>query len=206
MYLIPQPLSSHSVDPPDCTILCSFVPNSTPVVNEDQAIDEVGVAQPTCIVIHDEYDWEPEYQPTVKDDLLLSAPPPLFPNIFSDSAISDFPCVNPSMDVSTADHSQNTPDVSPSFDSREDKSFVENPLDSSFSFFINTEGEHSCFSSTPLHYSSNHEDANKHPEFSDHGCCDLCTSTFDHDVDSLVVNMSRPLGSDDLLVNESKTP
>ena len=86
----------------------------------------------------------------MKDDLHLSAHPPLFPEIFGDSAIFDFPCVNLSMDASTADHSQNTLDVSPSFKKREEKFFIENPLDFSSSFSENAEGEHSCFSSTPL--------------------------------------------------------
>jgi len=44
MHLLPQPPSSHSVDPLDCTLLCSSVSDSTPVVNEDQATKEVGVA------------------------------------------------------------------------------------------------------------------------------------------------------------------
>lgn len=35
----------------------------------------------------------------VKDNLLLSAPPPLFPDIYGDSIISDFPCVNQSIDA-----------------------------------------------------------------------------------------------------------
>lgn len=46
MNFLPQPMSSCSIDPSDCTVLCSYVPNSTPVVNEDQAIDRVGVAKP----------------------------------------------------------------------------------------------------------------------------------------------------------------
>lgn len=127
--LLPQPRSSCSSDPPDCIVLCSSIPVSTPVVNEDQAIDGVGVAQPTCTVIHDEYDWESEHEPMVKDDLLLSVPPPLFPDIIGDFVIPDFPCVNPSTDASTFDHLQNAPNVSTSFDSGEDKFFIEHPLD-----------------------------------------------------------------------------
>jgi len=57
----------------------------------------------------------------------------------------------------------------------------------------NTEGEHPCFSSTPLHDSSNHDDVDKHPKFFDLGCQDLSTSSSDHDVDSLIVNLSKPL-------------
>lgn len=40
------------------TLLCSSIPDSTLVVNEHQATDGVGVAQPTRVVIHEEYDWE----------------------------------------------------------------------------------------------------------------------------------------------------
>jgi len=78
VHFLPQPPSSCFGDPTDCTVLCSPILNSTLVVNEDQAIDEVGFTQPTCVVIHDEYDWEPEHQLAAKDDLLLSVPPPLF--------------------------------------------------------------------------------------------------------------------------------
>ena len=56
-----------------------------------------------------------------------------------------------------------------------------------------------------MYDSSNHEDANKHPEFSNHGCRDLRTSSFDHDFDSLV-NLSKPLVSDDLSIDEVETP
>jgi len=35
---------------------------------------------------------------------------------------------------------------------------------------------------------------------------DICTSSSYHDVDSLVVNMSKPLVSDDLPINEVETP
>ena len=50
----PQPLSQRSVDPSDCTILCSSIPNSSLVVNEDQVVDGVSVVQATCTIIHDE--------------------------------------------------------------------------------------------------------------------------------------------------------
>jgi len=53
MHLLPQPPSSCSTDPSNCTVLGSFVPDSKPVVNEGQAIDGVDVAQPTYIVIYD---------------------------------------------------------------------------------------------------------------------------------------------------------
>ena len=54
--------------------------------------------------------------------------------------------------------------------------------------------------------SSNHEDVDEHPKFSDHGCHDLCTSSFNHIVHSLTVNMSRPLVPNDIPINEVKTP
>jgi len=132
-------------------------------------------------------------------------PPSLFPDIFDDSGIPDFPCVNPSMDACTSDHSQNTADVSPLVDSGEDKSFIENSIDFSSSFSGNVEGEHSFFSSTPLYDSSNHEDRDKHPKFPDHGCHDLYTSSFVHDVDSLIVNMSKPPVYDYLSIDEVET-
>lgn len=43
MDLFPQPPSPHSIDPPDCTVLCSSIPNSSPTMNEDQVVDGVGV-------------------------------------------------------------------------------------------------------------------------------------------------------------------
>lgn len=70
----------------------------------------------------------------------------------------------------------------------------------------NTKGEHPCFSYTPLNDSLNHEDVEKHPKFSGCGCRDLCTSSFDHDVDSLIVNISKPLVFYDRSIDEVETP
>jgi len=142
MHLLPQPSSSFSTNPPNCTILCSSVLESIPIVNVDQ-VSTVLVLHNQPAVIHNEYDWELEHQPAAKDDLLLSAPPTLFLDIFGDSTISYFPCVNPYTYAPIVDHSQNTLNVSPSFDNKEEKFFIENPLDSSSSFSINAEGEHS---------------------------------------------------------------
>lgn len=86
MNFVPQPSSSYSDDPLDDIVLCYFISHSTLVVNEDQAIDKVGVAKPTCIVSHEEYDLELEYQHLVKDDSLLSKPPPFY------SLYATFPC------------------------------------------------------------------------------------------------------------------
>ena len=54
-----------------------------------------------------------------KDDSLPSEPPTFFPNIFGELATNE-PIV---------DHSQDTPDVGPSFDNGEDKLFIKHPLD-----------------------------------------------------------------------------
>ena len=105
MNFVPQPPSSHLNVPLDDIVLCSSIPDCTLVVNEDQAIDRVGVAQPTCIVIHEEYDQELEYQHSAKHDSLLSEPPPFFPEIFGEPAIHDFACVSLSMDAPIVDHS-----------------------------------------------------------------------------------------------------
>lgn len=105
MHVLPQPPSLCYADPLECIVLCSSIVDSTPIMSEDQAIDRVGVAQTTCFVIHKEYGWEPEHQPTTKDDLLLSMPPPFFPNIFGDSSIPNFACVYLYTDAPIVDHS-----------------------------------------------------------------------------------------------------
>jgi len=74
-------------------------------MNEEQAIDRVGVAQPTCNVIHEEYEWELEHQHSMKDDSLPSEPSPFFPNIFGEPAIHGFACVSSSMDAPIFYHS-----------------------------------------------------------------------------------------------------
>lgn len=58
--------------------------------------------------------WESEEEPVVKDELLLSTPHMIFPDIFGDSPMDDFPCENILPYASTSDHSQNTPDGNPS--------------------------------------------------------------------------------------------
>lgn len=97
------------------------------------------------------------------------------------------------MNAPIVDHSLDTSYVSPSSDNREDQSFIENPLDFSSAFSGNAEGKHSCFSSTPLCDSSNHEDADKHFEFVDLDCHDLSTSSSKHNIDSTFVNLSKTL-------------
>ena len=49
-HLLPQPSSPCSVDPPDFTVLCFSIMDSTPIVNEDQAINKVDVAQEREVV------------------------------------------------------------------------------------------------------------------------------------------------------------
>lgn len=105
MYFIPQASSSYSDDPTDCTVFSSSILDSTLVVNEDQVIDEVGVPQPTCIMIHEDYDWELEHQSLENDDSLLFEPPPHFPKIFSDYIIPNFACVSLSTDAPIVDNS-----------------------------------------------------------------------------------------------------
>jgi len=97
---------------------------------------------------------------------LLSKPPLLFPDIFSEPAIHDFTCVSSSTDTPIVYHSQDTPDASPSCDNGEDKLVIEIPLDLSFAFSRNIEDGFVRFSSTPLFHLSNHEDVNEIINFS----------------------------------------
>jgi len=156
--------------------------------------------------IHEVYEWELEHQNSVKDDSLPSDPPPFFPNIVGEPTTHDFACVSSSMDAPIVDLLQDTLYVSPSSNNGEDQSFIGNPLDLSSTFSRNAEGEHPSSSSTPLCDSSNHEDVDQHPEFSDLGCHDTFTSSSNHDFDSLVVNLSNPLVYEDLSINEVETP
>lgn len=142
----------------------------------------------------------------MKDDSLPIAPHLLYLDIPCDFATVDFPCENSFPDVSTSDHSQDTSDVSMSLNFGDDTSSFENLSKLSSIISENTEGEHPRFSSTHLHDSSNHKDADKHLEFSDLGCHYLSTSSSDHDVDSIVVNLSKTLVYDDLSVDEVETP
>lgn len=88
----------------------------------------------------------------------------------------------------------------------EDTSSSKNPSSLSSVISENTKGEHPFFSSTLLHDSSNHEDVDEHLGFYDLGCCDLSTSSSDHDVHSLFVNPSKPLIYDDLSIDEFENP
>lgn len=101
----------------------------------------------------------------MKDDSLSFEPPLFFPNIFGEPVIHDFTCVSSSKNAPIVDHLHDTPDVSPSFDNREDELFFENPLVLSSSFSGNIEDEFVRFSSTPLFDSSDHEDADEIIDF-----------------------------------------
>ena len=85
--------------------MCSSVLDSTPILNEDQSIYGVGVAQPTCNVIHEEYDWELEHPPATEDHLYLSVPPLFFLDLLGDPTILDFSCVSLSREAPIVDHS-----------------------------------------------------------------------------------------------------
>lgn len=204
-HLLPQPRSLHFVNPLDCTVMCSSILDSILIVNKDQAIDELMLHNQPALSFTKSMTKRLSMNPWWSITSFCLRLLCFFLTSLVIFFISDYPCVNPSMDASTSSHSQNTPNVIPSFDSREDKSFIENPLDFSSTFSRNTEGEHSFLLSTPLFDSSNHKDANKHPEFSDHGCRELYTSSFDHDVDSLTINLSKPLVSDDISIDKVET-
>jgi len=141
MHSFLRPPSSHSGVPPDDVVLCSSIPDSPLVVNEEQPTDEVSVARPTCVVIHEKYEWELEHQHSTKDESLLSESPMFFPNLFCEPAIHYFSCVSSSTNAPIVDHSQDSSDVSPSFDNGEDTLLIENALDPSSIFSGNAKDE-----------------------------------------------------------------
>lgn len=180
--------------------------DSSLVVNEEQPIDGVGVAQPICDVIHEEYEWEFEHQHSAKEEFLPFEPPLFFPSIFGEPAIHDFTCVSSSTYAPIVDHSQDSSNVGPSFNDGEDKLFIENLLDLSSVFSKNTEDEFVRFSTTRLFYSFDHEDANEIIDFSDRGDRDPFVSIFDHDHESITIDLSKPPVYDDLFDDEVETP
>lgn len=135
MYFVPQPLSSYSDHPPDDTVLCSSILDSTLVLNEDRSIDGVDVTQLTCFGIHEEHDREFEHPPPIGDHPCLSIHHLFFLDILDDPTIPDFSCASPSLHAPIVDHSKDTPDISPPSDKGEYQSFIENTLDLSSSFF-----------------------------------------------------------------------
>lgn len=185
--LFPQPSSFCFIDPTDCNVLCSSILTSTLVVNKDKCV------------------WEFQEEPTVKDESLPSVIHLLYPEIPYDSATFHSPYENSFLNVSTSNHSQETPDFSLPLHFGEETSSFKHLSHMSYVFSESTKGENPCFAYNPLHDSSNHEDANEYPEFSDHGSHDLYISSSNHDVDSIDVNMSHPLVSDDISIEVVKT-
>ena len=61
----------------------------------------------------------------------------------------------------------------------------------------NTKDQFVCFSSTLLFDSFDHENANEIIDFFYHGGHDPFTTIFDHDHDSIIVDLSKPLIYDD---------
>ena len=57
-----------------------------------------------------------------------------------------------------------------------------------------------------MYDSSDHEDVDKHIKFSDHGCHDLFSPSFDHDVHLFTVDISKPPVFDDLPIAGVETP
>jgi len=110
------------------------------------------------------------------------------------------------MNAPIVDHSQDSPNVSPSFNNREDTLFIEDPLDPSSAFSRSTEDELILFSSTPMLDSSDHEDAEEFFDFSNPGSRDPLGSNFDHDHESIATDLSKPPVYDDLLDDEAETP
>lgn len=113
MNFVPQPPSLQLTIPLDDTVLCSSIPDSTLVLNEEQATDRVSLAQPTCVFIHEEYEWEIEHKHSTNDDCLSFDPPLFLPNIFGEPSIQDFACVCSSTYAPIIDHSSDTLDVNP---------------------------------------------------------------------------------------------
>lgn len=93
-----------------------------------------------------------------------------------------------------------------SFDYKEDKYFFPNPPNLASFLSGNSEDEKLCFSSTPSCDSSDREDVDVHIEFSNHGCRGLFINSFDHDVDSLTVNISKLLVFEDIYSYKVETP
>lgn len=178
MHSVLPPPSLHPGVPPDDVVLCSSIPDSSLVVNEEQTTNRVSVAQPTCAIIHEGYEWELEHQHSAKDDSLLSGTPMFLPSFCGELVIHDFVCVSSSMDAPIFYHWQDSLDASPSFENGEDNLFIEDPIDPSSVFSRNTEDDFGCFSSTPLFDSSDHEDAEEFIVSYDHGDRDLFASIF----------------------------
>jgi len=198
----PQPLSSCSIDPPDCTILHSFVSNSTLVVNEDQVVNRLCVVHPTCTIFHD------ERVQNMKKNLWWRMTP-FHPRLILFTLT--FLVILPFFISPVKTHLwmfllliiHRTHWMSTCHYVRRGHIFLWKFVPSVF--YENTEGEHPFFSFTPLDDSSNHEDADENLKFFNCGCHNLCTSSFYHNVDSLTVNLPKQLVSDNLSIEKMET-
>lgn len=94
--LYPHPQSFSPSNPPYCDVLCSIVSNLTCDVHEDQVLNGVGIMQPTCDIIHDDYVGEliAEPESTKKDDSIPSTPLLHHSDISPKFFISDESCEN----------------------------------------------------------------------------------------------------------------
>jgi len=72
------------------------------------------MCQPIFVDTHEEHEWELEHPLAVEDHPCLSVPRPFFPDLLLNPAIPDFSCAYPSIEAPIVDHSQDTPDISPS--------------------------------------------------------------------------------------------
>lgn len=72
-------------------------------------------------------------------------------------------------------------------------------------YFLKTERVNIFSSHLPLYpIHQINRDADEHLKFSNLGCLDLFTSSYNHDVDSIMVNLSKALVYNDLSVNEER--
>jgi len=107
--------------------MCSLVLDLSCDVHKDKVLDGVGVEHTTYDIIFYEYVWQFEKESMVNEDLILSASPTHYLDICNDSVIPFQSCQNSFLDVSNFDHSQNTWNVSFSFECGEDKFFCTDP-------------------------------------------------------------------------------
>lgn len=94
VVLSPQPLPLGFFDPTNFGFLCSFFSDLTCGIHEDQVFYGGGVEQSTFAIIFYEYVWESKQEYPMKDDLLLFAPRPLYPDILHSFSIYVPSCEN----------------------------------------------------------------------------------------------------------------
>lgn len=204
--LSPYPPFICSFDPLDCVLLCSPISNISLDIHEDQVLDGVGVLQETCDILYDDYVLEStsKQESAMKDDFPPSVPLPHYPDIFCNFIIPIESCEKlVSDDIITSNHFQNSWNVSFSSECGEKKSSLLNFPTLSSHHSKNLEGEISCFPSSLLYDSLNHEDASIFVlELYNHGCHDLFTHSSNHDSDFFSLNFSKPPVFHDLPSND----